>query len=269
MHASTDPTVTPHQGLWRPLLHFSLDLLMAAVLLLGLSLAGGVVWALYKLALLLQQGETLPDPSLLASRLGTPGMLVQAAIAVVATAATAAVLYFWRRRADASEREASWRAAKRPQTWGWAVVGGIATFLFATALTALGQHTGTAPAPSNLPVIDAVGGQHPWALLVLAVVLAPAYEELLFRRVLFGRLWVAQRPWLGLLLSSAAFALVHEFPGASANEWPAMVLLWMAYGAMGAVFAAVYWRTRTLWAPIGAHAVNNLIASGLLLAGLG
>jgi membrane protease YdiL (CAAX protease family) len=35
----------------------------------------------------------------------------------------------------------------------------------------------------------------PLFLVLFAVVLAPAYEELLFRRVLFGRLWKAGRPY--------------------------------------------------------------------------
>jgi membrane protease YdiL (CAAX protease family) len=37
---------------------------------------------------------------------------------------------------------------------------------------------------------------------------------------------------------------------------------------MGGLFAWVYRRTGTLWAAIGAHAINNLIASALLLAGV-
>ena len=46
-------------------------------------------------------------------------------------------------------------------------------------------------------------------VVLFAVVLAPLYEELLFRRVLFGRLWHAGWPVLGIALSSVIFALVH------------------------------------------------------------
>jgi membrane protease YdiL (CAAX protease family) len=41
-------------------------------------------------------------------------------------------------------------------------------------------------------------------------------------------------------------------------------MLWLTYGFLGAAFAFVYWRTRTLWAAIGAHALNNAIALVLL-----
>ena len=33
---------------------------------------------------------------------------------------------------------------------------------------------------------------------------------------------------------------------------------------MGAVFAAVYWRTRTLWAAYAAHALNNAVALAVM-----
>jgi membrane protease YdiL (CAAX protease family) len=122
--------------------------------------------------------------------------------------------------------------------------------------------------PSNQALIEAVGARHPAWLLLFVVLLAPVYEELLFRRVLFGRLWVAGRPLLGLVLSSAAFACMHELPGTGDDGVLAGALLWTCYAAMGGLFAWVYRRTGTLWAAIGAHAINNLIASALLLAGV-
>ena len=99
-------------------------------------------------------------------------------------------------------------------------------------------------------MIEAAFAASPVFLLLFGVFIAPAYEELLFRRVLFGRLWACGRPWLGVVLSSAAFALMHEIPGTTGNSWQATGVLWLTYGVMGAAFAGVYWRTRTLWAPI-------------------
>ena len=64
--------------------------------------------------------------------------------------------------------------------------------------------------------------------------------------------------------SSAAFALMHEFPGANGNGWQATAVLWLTYGFMGAVFAAVYWRTRTLWAAYATHALNNAFALAVI-----
>ena len=130
-------------------------------------------------------------------------------------------------------------------------------------MSALGQALDISPEPTNLAVIEAAFTASPIFMWLFGTLIAPAYEELLFRRVLFGRLWAAGRPWLGVVLSSAAFALMHEIPGASGNGLAATGMLWLTYGFMGAAFALVYWRTRTLWAAISAHALNNAIALSL------
>ncbi len=84
----------------------------------------------------------------------------------------------------------------------------------------LAKQFGIEPVPTNLALMQSAIARFPLFLMLFAVVLAPAYEELLFRRVLFGRLWKAGRPWLGIVLSSLAFALIHEIPGTSANGRP-------------------------------------------------
>ena len=118
--------------------------------------------------------------------------------------------------------------------------------------------------PTNEAMVEEAAARWPVFLTLFVVILAPAYEELLFRRVLFGRFLRAGRPWLGLVLSSLAFALAHEVPFLShGNTLPAMLLLWVVYGGLGAVFAWVYWRTGTLWAAVLAHALNNGIALAL------
>src|SRR3546814_1196571 len=79
------------------------------------------------------------------------------------------------------------------------------------------QQAGVEQVPTNQPLIEAMGARNPALLLLVVALLAPAYEELLFRRVLFGRLWAAGRPLLGIVLSSAAFACMHELPGTGGN----------------------------------------------------
>ena len=73
-------------------------------------------------------------------------------------------------------------------------------------------------------------------------------------------------PWLGLALSSAAFALLHEPPGLSASHGWSMLLLWAVYGFMSLCFGWVYYRSGSLWAAYAAHAINNLIAVAAVLA---
>lgn len=254
----------PLPGGRRAVVGFFIDLAIAIAGLLLLSVAAGVAWALYRvLALATGQGLS-PDPAVLMQAIGQPSAMAMIWMTLVSTGGAALLVYAWRRRATAVERSRAFSALRQPGTWGWVLATAAATFLFSTGMSILGQRIGVKPEPTNLPVIQAAFQVNPLFMWLFGVLMAPAYEELLFRRVLFGRLWAAGRPWLGLALSSAAFALMHEIPGTSGNTLAATGLLWVTYGFMGACFALVYWRTRSLWAAIAAHALNNAIALGLL-----
>ena len=232
--------------------------------MLFLSVACGMVWAVFEGVRLALQGGAAPDPAALMRSIGQPGALAMIWMTLVSTGGAALVVYFWRRRATRDERTASFQASRKISTWGWVLVTAATTFLFSTAITGLSQWLGVKPEPTNLAIIEAAFLTNPVFLALFGVFIAPAYEELLFRRVLFGRLWAAGRPWLGVSLSSAAFALMHEIPGTTGNSWQATGVLWLTYGFMGAAFALVYWRTRTLWASIAAHALNNAVALALV-----
>ncbi len=248
----------------RPVTGFLLDALIAVVVLLVVSLASGLLWALYRVAGLATQGDLPHDSQRVLQALGQPGALAMIWMTLLSTGIAALVVYIWRRRASAAERAIARSALQQPSTWGWVVVTAAVTFLCSSAISALGQALDIAPEPTNLAVIEAAFVASPVFMWLFAVLIAPAYEELLFRRVLFGRLWAAGRPWLGLVLSSIAFALMHEIPGAGGNSAAATTLLWVTYAFMGAAFALLYWRTRTLWAAVAAHALNNAIALSLL-----
>lgn len=243
-----------------PIAGFFLDLLIALGALLLLSVICGVAWAAWVgVQVALESGTAFnPDDVMDALRAPDPMLLIW--MTLVSTGGAALLVYVWRRRATADEKARSMQAILQPTTWGWILAAATSTFVFSAALTHVAQSLGIAPEPSNVAVIEAAFARQPLFLMVFAILIAPAYEELLFRRVLFGRLWAAGRPWLGVILSSMAFALMHEFPGANGNTWQATIVLWLTYGVMGTVFAAVYWRTRTLWAAYAAHALNNAIA---------
>ncbi|OHE83760.1 MAG: hypothetical protein A2579_13535 [Lysobacterales bacterium RIFOXYD1_FULL_69_11] len=244
---------------------FVLDLVIAVSVLLIVGVLAMLAWGFGAGLTMAMRGE---DATTLAPGQFMPGLEAQVWIGLAATAVAALAVYFWRGRADASERARSRQAATRLSTWGTALGTGLAVFAFSACVAWLGRSVGIEPEPTNLAPLEALFDR-PVLLLVLVAVLAPAYEELLFRRVLFGRLWRGGRPWLGLVLSSLVFATFHEMPGLSANAWPALAMLLLVYGGMGAAFAWVYWRCGTLWAPIVAHATNNFIAASLLLAGAG
>lgn len=248
----------------RPVAGFFLDLAIAIGAMLFLSVACGMVWAMFKGAQLAMSGGSVPNPAAIMRVISQPGGLAMIWMTLVSTGGAALVVYFWRRRATRAERTTSLQASRKISTWGWVLATAAATFLFSTAATSLSQSLGVEPEPTNLAIIEAAFLTNPIFLALFGVLIAPAYEELLFRRVLFGRLWAAGRPWLGVLLSSAAFALMHEIPGTTGNSWQATGVLWLTYGFMGAAFALVYWRTRTLWASIAAHALNNALALTLV-----
>jgi CAAX protease family protein len=255
---------TPAVRLLRDLGMFFLDLAIAIGALLVLSLACGAVWAAYRGAQIAIQAEKAIDPASLMRMLGQPGAIAMILMTLVSTGGAALLVYFWRRRATREEVAESRKAALSIGTWGWVAATGLATFGVSSAVGLLGQQLGIKPRPTNLALIEAAFVASPAFMLIFGIFIAPAYEELLFRRVLFGRLWAAGRPWLGVALSSVAFAFMHEMPGTTGNSWQATTMLWLTYGLMGAAFAFVYWRTRTLWAAVGAHALNNGIALTLL-----
>jgi len=245
----------------RALLAFVLDLALAIVVLLAISVLAGVIWGVVRGVQLGLSGEV--DPALLGSAMGQPGALAQVLIAMCGTGGAAWAVYWLRRRATPAERAHSAAAARRGATWVAAVATGVAVFLFAGGVSWLGERWGIQPTPTNLPMLEEAMVSFPLFMVVFTVLLAPAYEELLFRRVLFGRLWAAGTPWVGLLLSSIAFAFVHEMPGTTQGGWET-IQLWLIYGTMGGAFAWLYRHTGTLWAPIAAHAVNNALALGIM-----
>ncbi|MCH6485184.1 CPBP family intramembrane metalloprotease [Pseudoxanthomonas sp. LH2527] len=243
---------------------FVLDVVLAVTLSFSTLMLGLFGWAAWRGIQLAQQSGGVLDAATVQSRLGTPPVLFLIVMTLVGTGGTALVLYLWRRRATPTERRASIDRLRLPRTWGWALVAGLATFLFSTLMSAGGRALGLDLQPSNLDLIKDGFARFPVFLALFAVVLAPLYEELLFRRVLFGRLWEAGWPVLGLILSSVVFALVHELPGLNGKPADSTLFLILVYTGMGGIFAWVYRRTGTLWAPIAAHILNNAIALAVM-----
>lgn len=230
----------------RPVRGFLVDVALLVLVMVGLGLLGGIALGM--------SGAGIEDPTaLLVMVMGVTG-------------GAALALYLWRGRATPAERRASLAAARRPATWAWVLATAAVTFVGVTAMQWAMHAAEVQVVPTNMPIIEEGLARHPWLVLLFAAVAAPFYEEVLFRRVLFGRFLAAGKPWLGMLLSSVVFALMHEVPGTTDNAPGATMLLLAVYAAMGAAFAWVYWRTGTLWAPIAAHGLHNL-ASVLLLLG--
>ena len=93
------------------------------------------------------------------------------------------------------------------------------------------------------------------AAILSAVVAAPLFEELLFRGCIQGGLRRATRsPWIGILVASALFALLH-----AAWTMPPLFVFSVLLGL-------TYERTQNLWATTCMHAMFNafsIIFSGM------
>lgn len=259
--------VSPAPKTGSPFLAFGLDLVLAVVVVLVITIASIFVWGIYRGIALSKQayehGQVL-NSSQIAYQIGQPGALAQILMALLGISAAAMLLYFWRRRATRQEILSSRAALTQTSTWGWTLLVTLGVFILTSTVTFVADFLGLKLVPTNRELMQQALEQIPLFSFVFAVLLAPAYEELLFRRVLFGRLLQAGWPRLGMLLSGSVFALAHEFPGISGNGIAGMVQLWLIYGAMGAAFAWLYKRTGTLWAPIAAHAINNMTALAAL-----
>lgn len=94
-------------------------------------------------------------------------------------------------------------------------------------------------------------------LIVLAVIMAPLFEEIIFRGIIQkGLINNGMKAWQAILISSLSFGLVHANP-------------WQFVGAvlLGSVLGLVYYKTKSLLLPILLHAFNNLISSILIFYG--
>lgn len=246
----------------RVLLGFVTDLVLAILAGLTLTTLLSLAWGFFKGIRIASAGGTEQQ---VGAAMTTPGAVAQIATVLIASSITTALLYAWRRPASAQEIQRSRQRMRQWRTWGVALSVGIGMFVLTSAASALLNWLGIPPRPSNIAVIRAAYEQSPIFVCLFAVLIAPMYEEFLFRRVLFARFWQAGWPVLGICLSGLAFALAHEFPSGGAPLASTLSLI-VVYATMGATFAWLYRRTGTIWAAVLAHALNNALALFLLLA---
>jgi membrane protease YdiL (CAAX protease family) len=244
---------------------FGLEVLIMGALFALLSLVGAVAWGFWRGLMLAIHGTAPADAAAMMQAIGRPGPLAVMAMSVLSVGGTALLAMAWRAPARKGERQAAAAALRRVPTWLLVLFTAAATItcsIVGAQLAAAFQET---LQPSNLELVRGTVGRHPLLLVLFAVVLAPLYEEVLFRRVLFRRLWRDGWPRLGMVLSGVLFALMHEPPILGGKPLIAAAPLWLVYTGMGIAFAWVYRRTGSLWAAVLAHALNNAFAIGMLL----
>jgi membrane protease YdiL (CAAX protease family) len=155
----------------------------------------------------------------------------------------------------AAPRPYSFRATlgRRPGLSSWGVALGALLGLWCADALCLGlPHLWDRRGGESLPARLVFGMPHADTALdavLLTVVLKPIVEELLFRGTLFRKWRVRLGPQVAALLATLIFALFH----------PNKLLAF----AGGLTYLLVYTRTRSLWAPMGMHIVNNGVARGI------
>lgn len=88
----------------------------------------------------------------------------------------------------------------------------------------------------------------PLTVLISTVLLAPVFEEVLFRGLVFNQLNMRFHSVIAALISAGFFAMIHW-------SWPEFISLFLA----GLLYALLLARAKNLWVPILAHVVHNLI----------
>jgi membrane protease YdiL (CAAX protease family) len=229
---------------------FLVDAALAGLLLIGLSLLL-IVPIVFWHAMTEAAAGAIPDSG---PDLG-PVLPAITVAAIVAMMLTAALMWWLRGRRLPGTLP---RMAAVPATV-LAIVAGIAIQILAQGFMQLLELTGSSLEPSNAQPIVALVQAVPWLAWAMVVLAAPFAEELLMRHVLLRRFALARHAAAGVVLTSLAFALLHEpVPGESG------VLAWLGglvlYGGMGAGFAWVYLRTGRFRATFLAHAVCNAAA---------
>jgi membrane protease YdiL (CAAX protease family) len=118
----------------------------------------------------------------------------------------------------------------------------------------------------HLPLFSRPAADLAWSALVTSLLVAPLFEELMFRgamlRVMkaggYGR-------GVSVLVCAVAFALLHV-PGWIFRRGldPAIGGAFLSIWAFGTVAGWLAWRAPSLWAPILLHAANNFWSTGAL-----
>ena len=92
----------------------------------------------------------------------------------------------------------------------------------------------------------------PLFMLFEASILAPLFEELVFRRSIR---YFVKRKWLYVLASGISFGLLHVLGSPNLASY----LFIIPYSAMGCCFAYLYYKTDNITLPMGTHMLHNFI----------
>ncbi|WP_019774672.1 CPBP family intramembrane glutamic endopeptidase, partial [Streptococcus sobrinus] len=126
-------------------------------------------------------------------------------------------------------------------------IGGIVLMLMSNTSTS-----------ANQAAIDNLG-MPIYLYFVFACVFAPIFEEAIFRKCLFEKLFGFEgwQKWLGWIGTSILFGFIHLYSSPSNLLSPG---LWIIYGGMGLAIGFVTMMNKRIEFGYSLHVFNNLIA---------
>lgn len=210
----------------------------------GVAMLAVIVLATVGFALASLAGLPVPAPgsvSTLAAFLIGVG-ITSGSLATVTIVATRVLV-----RGSNARPPAPWKAVTLATLAAVVGVNGVGTWI----MRRLGE------AYTGMPEIEGLGDAA--AILVVAVVIAPVAEEWFFREIVLVRCFPRGPAPVALAVSAISFGLLHLGSGG-----PALV------GTLAVLGLALGWlrlRTGSLRPPILVHAIQNLVALGLVTAG--
>jgi len=120
----------------------------------------------------------------------------------------------------------------------------VVVVLMQVSLMLFGAEGGVSPAVPVL--VDADGALDRWLLVANVVLVAPLFEEFLFRAFLFQQFRRAFGLTHAVLLSALVFAAIHQ-----------SIEFFVPLFGLGVILALVYHHTQSLWASVVAHGLYN------------
>ncbi len=197
---------------------------------------------------------------------GVKGMPVPIQLVFPAVILIGAVMIIFRRPVLHSQppetglQEIGLRRGNTLQLIGWGFVGAVANAPIILLAAGIGQAISKGLPPAEHPIEQILKSPSPWtvaAVMFVASVQAPFFEEILFRGTLLPALArVLKSPIAAGVISSCLFAMIH----------PTGIPAWPALAAIGGMSAFLTYRTSSLVPSMVMHGVHNFVTLVLALA---
>lgn len=139
--------------------------------------------------------------------------------------------------------------------FGANIIGSLITMAFVSNDTSMNQ-----------AMIETMAHSYPVMVLITTVILAPIFEELMFRGMIFGWLYEVNS-YFAHIASGFIFGFIHimnALATGSFSEW----FMIFAYMFMGMILSYLYEKRNNIYVPILAHSTINLISMIMVLSGL-